>query len=238
MKRWVCIVAVLLAGACTTPRMQVDEQLSAEAIVMPVKGRQGWLINQHLSFGPFMSSKVDRGWTKSYDIPFIIHFSGSKEKLSFSLGREGLIADIFCLGKLREQDLPLFDRLFEVNIKTKDTFTGTVVIDGESPYNFFVSNLNRNNNFYDAEGQIVNESAGVKIQLRSVRTLEGGQSSWAERALGFEFVRDGKVIGGVETLNQGKIWLHNSLTNHDQLVIASVAAALLLRSDLDPEVNL
>lgn len=232
-------VGVLLLGiSCTTARMQVDDDLSANAVMMPVKGRQGWQINQQLTFGPFTSSRVQRGWTKGYDIPFVIHFSGAKEKLSFSLGREGLIADIMCLGKLREQDLPLFGKLFEINLKTTDAFTGTVFIDGYSPYNFYIANLNRNNNFYEVEGEIIQESKGEYMRLRPVRRQAGDKATWGQRALGFEFIMDGQLVGGVETMNQGKIWLHRELSDHQQLVIASVAAALLLRSDLETDIDI
>ena len=66
------------------PQMAIDQQLHTST-AMPVKGRQGWMGNQHLPFGEFTSGKVNRGWLKRYDIPFIVRFSGAKEKLAYDL---------------------------------------------------------------------------------------------------------------------------------------------------------
>ncbi len=217
--------------ACSTPKMMVDENLQTGASIYHVKGRQGWLVNQHLSFGEYQSSKVSRSWTKGYDFPFIVRFSGAKEKLSFELkDAQNNKAEIFCLGKLREQDLQLFHRYFDINIKTKDAFTGTIALGETQAYDFVVSNLNQNNWFREAEGWI--KGNDLSIGIEPIKTLENGQKALDTQALGFSFVRDGVTLGAVELLNQGRIWLRDDLPQKEKLLLASVASALLLRSDL------
>ncbi len=224
------LLAILLM-ACSTPKIMVDDHLRTDTTLYHVKGRQGWWINQHLSFGEFQSGKINRGWIKGYDFPFIIRFAGAKEKLNYTLqGQNDLAAEVFCLGKLREQDLQLFHRYFDVNLKTKDAFTGSVVINESKAFDFFVANLNQNNWFREAKGWIKGEQLNISIE--PIKTLEGGKKTLDSQVLGFSFVRDGITLGAVEVLNQGRIWLHNDLSAEEKLLLASVASALLLRSDL------
>jgi hypothetical protein len=219
----------MLAG-CTVPYMQVDPQLSAQAEALPVSGRQGWLIKQQLQFGEFNSSPVKRSWTTGYNIPFIVRFSGAKEKLGFSLQNSaGDKAELFCLGKLREYDLPVLNKAFEVNLKTTDVFTCAIALADQS-FEFYSENLNQNPRFGAITGQV--QGPGVIFSIRPVGTLEGGQSSWSTTALGFELLQDGQVIAAVETLNDGRVWISPALSEPQQLITAGIAAALLLRSAL------
>ena len=223
-----CVVS-LLAG-CTVPNMQVDPNLSASTQAMPVSGRQGWLVNQQLAFGGFSSGPVKRSWTTGYNIPFIVRFSGAKEKLGFPVSNPaGESAEFFCLGKLREYDLPVFNKAFEVKLKTTDVFTCGIAL-GEQSYEFYSENLNQNPRFSEITGQL-QTPAGV-ITIHPVGSLQGGQSSWSTTALGYELKQDGRTVAAVETLNEGRVWISPELPADEQLLVAGVASALLLRSSL------
>lgn len=225
----ICLGLFLIA--CSTPEMLVNKNLQEESMVYEVNGRNGWLVNQHLSFGEYQSEKVNRSWTKGYDYPFIVRFIGAKEKLSFLLKDEqGNKADVFCLGKLREQDLTLFHKYFDINLKAKDAFTGTIVVNESAAFDFYVTNLNQNNWFREVKGWVGGE--GMKFVIRPVDKLENNQKMLDMQVPGFEFVLNDKVVGAVETLNRGRVWLHYDLAEEQKLLLASVAAALLLRSDL------
>ncbi len=224
------LVSLILLSGCTVPYMQVDPQLSASTAAMPVSGREGWLINQQLSFGQFTSGPVKRSWTTGYTIPFILRFSGAKEQLGFSTfngARDK--AELFCLGKLRERDLPVLNRSFEVNLKTRDVFTCAIALDDES-FELYSENLNQNPRFKAPTGQL--KGPGVNLAISAVGSLEGGQSSWSTTALGYELLSDGEVVAAVETLNDGRVWISSELSDQHQLLAASVATALLLRSSL------
>ena len=224
--------ALLLLAACSTPKMAVDTQLQTTP-ALAVKGRQGWMLNQHLSFGEFTTGKVQRGWLKSYDIPFIVRFSGAKEKLAYTLSNgEGQAAEVFCMGKLRQQDLPLFNDLFELNLGWQDAFSGAIALnDGRQHYDFLLTGLNQNNWFRPAEGFIRYQEGLIDIQ--PVDRLDNGQRALGQQSLGFQFVYHNEVIGAVETLNNGRVWLKDGLAPELRLVLGSVAAALLLRSELE-----
>jgi len=69
----------ILFFTCRVPQILVDKNLQEESIPYEVKGKNGWLINQKLSFGEYKTGEVKRSWTKGYDFPFIIRLSGAKE---------------------------------------------------------------------------------------------------------------------------------------------------------------
>lgn len=54
---------LLLFTACTAVKLQVPEAFKQEAESMPVKGVNGWMINQQLHFGPYKTTNVKRGWS-------------------------------------------------------------------------------------------------------------------------------------------------------------------------------
>jgi len=229
------LVAALawMLGACSVPAMRVDPDLAAQAQPWPVHGRNGWWIEQQLSFGEYRSGPVSRGWTKGYDYPFIIRFTGAREKLRFPVrDAAGNEAMVHCIGKLREQDLRLFTEYFDVNLNTTDTFTGTVRISEERVYDFFVSNLNTQQNigYRPLEGEI--RGSAEPVRLRAVWQLDSGQRWLDTLPIGVEFLLGGRVVAAVETVNEGRVWIEDGLTGPDRMAVAAVAAALLLRNDL------
>lgn len=225
-------IAALAAAACSTPHIAIDRQLQTHTQELPVKGRQGWQINQVLTLGDYRTGKVERGWTKSYDIPFVVRFSGASERLGFDLfDPAGGRTHVLVVGKLREQDMPLFRDLFRVNLNSRDLFTGTVVVQEQDGFDFYIANLNQNNWFREASGVI--RGRDVAVDIRPVQRLDSGKKMLSQQAPGFEFVMDGKVVGAVETLNEGRVWLRNDLSADVKTIITGVSAALLLRTDLD-----
>lgn len=229
---WVCgLLYVALAG-CGLPQMRVDPELSRHSEAYAVSGRDGWWIEQRLAFGPYQAGPVSRGWTKGYDYPFIVRFTGAREKLRFAVeDSSGNAAMVHCIGKLREADLRLFSEYFDVNVYARDTFAGTIALDAGS-VDFYVNNLSiqQNSGYRPLEGRAV---AGPRpITLRAAWQLESGQRWPGTEPIGVEFLRSDDVIGAVETVNEGRVWISEQLDAQDRLILASLASALLLRNGL------
>ena len=227
-------IGVLLASgillAWTVPAMKLDDQLSG-AEAMAVSGRQGWQVKQVIAFGDFRIGPVKRGWTKGYDYPFIIRFTSAKEKLSFdTVDQSDRRAQAFCAGKLSEQDFHKFQEYFDINLRTRDVFSCTVALGGSQTYDFFVDDLNQNRTSGTVTGSL--RGSGLDVAIRPVWHLSNGKKTWDTRPLGMEFVEGDAVLGAVEIINEGRVWLDDSLSADHRLVLASAASALLLRSDL------
>ncbi len=235
MKPLAIIVLLALTSlfACKTAEIAIDPALKAEA--MPVKGRNGWQIGQVISYGGFTTDKVRRGWTKGYDIPFIVRFQGAKEKLSFTqFGPSDVQAEVACISKFKSTEIQLVNDFFGIPLEYQNYFAGNIALDeGRSAWDFIIHNPN---------GDFLREEASAgfakngshRIDIKAIRGLEG-QPDWLKEltVYGHEFRLDGKVVGAVSTMNKGKVWIDQNLDAETKTVVAAIATGLLLRTDVE-----
>lgn len=231
------VVMLVIGVACTTPQMQIAPDLNRGVSPLEVKGRQGWLVSQQLAFGPYHSDIVNRGWTFSYDLPFLVQFEGAREKLSFTLyGEPGQRADVACLGRLTQQDLLLLSKWFEVELSRKNAFSGTVLLNETKNWEFLLTDTDGLFPGNNTAG-VARDNQGHTLVIEPVRRLSNGQRALLEEPLGYEFRNGNQVVGAVETVDNGRVWIASSLESDQRLAVAALAAALLLRSDLNQEVE-
>ena len=69
------------------------------------------------------------------------------------------------------------------------------------------------------------EFRGHAWRLRTVAALEQGIVPGAR--FGYEFLREGKIVGAVETFGDGRVWMHPDLSPEEEDQLALVATALL-----------
>ncbi len=117
--------AIFLAfSSCTAVKLSVPEQFSQQATRLPVKGLQGWMINQQLSFGEFQTSKIKRGWDFGSSLQYtkfrispeemllrVIEIETDKKSLSqknkfqYTIRDGQLEADVYATEKFTEKQL-------------------------------------------------------------------------------------------------------------------------------------
>ena len=85
MKTRIIIIAIIALTSCTAAKVAVPEKFSSQATQMPVKGLNGWMINQKLNFGPYQTSSIKRGWD----------FTGSLQYTKFSINPEEMLLRVF-----------------------------------------------------------------------------------------------------------------------------------------------
>lgn len=229
------IFASLLIS-CRTAQVAVDSGLNTNTEVFDVKGRQGSQIGQTIYYGAYKTSKVKRGWTFSYRIPFIATFQGAKEKLSFSqFDSQGNSAEIAVVSRFRETEYEPIKDHFSVSLKYKNYFAGGVQLNqGSEFWEFIVHSVDgasRTLSQNPTAGFIRNGS--TKIEITGIRELEGSSALLTRNDVyGYEFRRDGNILGAVSTINNGKVWFKKDLSTETKLVLASVSSALMLRNDV------
>lgn len=223
-------------AACKTPQMYVTPELLNNSETLAVSGRQGFRIGRSLSFGEYSTGKVRQGWVKGYDIPFFVRFQGMKEKLSFQqFDHSGQLADVFAAGKFRSTELPVVHDYFNIVLKEKNEFAGSVVLnEGLDVWEFLLYNPDGEAFRKNDAGFIRSETDWIKVT--GISALQEGKSLSA-KFLGYEFILNGQPIGAVETINSGKVWLKEELPADLKLVLASLSSALLLRSNLEEKVD-
>lgn len=224
------LVPAAVMAAFTVPAMRLDESLSGKP-ALAVEGRQGWQIKQMIRFGEFSAGPVKRGWTRGYDWPFVVRFTGAREKLAFEItDGAGARLPVLCAGKLSEQDLHRWPRGVDINLRTRDAFSCAVRGVGEGDYEWVVADLNQNRTSGEVSGSLIGPD--LALSFRPVWHLANGKKTWDTRPLGIELLSDGHVVAAVETVNEGRVWLGDALSGEQRLVVAAALSALLLRSDL------
>lgn len=116
------IIILSLASCITQPRIALDANQWNEKQELPVKGRQGLLIKQKLSFGEFKTVSVKRSWTRSgtsfagwawgrpgyedYSRIIGIEYSDRKQTVRFELSDEKANeSSVFCVTHANSENL-------------------------------------------------------------------------------------------------------------------------------------
>ncbi|AEI49904.1 hypothetical protein [Runella slithyformis] len=226
------LLACTLFAGCKTAQIPFNPELNATA--MPVKGRQGIQIGQVIRYGTFSTDKVKRGWTFSYNVPFILRFQGANEKLSFTqFGPNGQSVRVSCLSRFKSTDLKVLQEYFGIPLTYKNYFAGTIVTQQEDTWDFILHNPN--GDFLQPR-----ESAGYArnfaktIEIKAVRGLQN-QPEWMKKMgiYGHEFIVSGKPVGAVSTINNGTVWIDESVDAETSTVIAALATGILLRTEVE-----
>lgn len=234
MKHAPLFTALILAGlvACKTPELNLSPDLNDQA-AMPVKGRNGFQIGQVISYGDFKTSKVRRGWTNGYDLPFFVRFQAAREKMSYTqYGPEGQAAQVACISKFKSVELPVVRDFFGIPLDYQNYFAGNIAL-STVHWDFLLYNPNGDFLREKASAGFVQNGA-TRIEIQAIRGLKG-QPEWMKElaVYGHEFVLDGKVVGTVSTINRGKVWINESLDANTRTVIAAVATGILLRTEVE-----
>src|SRR5215218_7129612 len=63
-------ILLLALSSCTAAKLSVPANFSSQATKIPVKGLNGWMINQKLTFGSYQTSSIKRGWDFSSSLQY------------------------------------------------------------------------------------------------------------------------------------------------------------------------
>lgn len=224
--------------ACRTAEIPVTDDLKSGVTMYYVKGRQGFQVGQVLSFGEYQTSKINRGWTRSYSIPFVAQFSGASEKLSYEqFGPAGRSANVALVSRFRESELSHLRDYFAISVKNKNTFAGGIELNNSKEgWEFIIHNVDgwgsslKNNTI----GFVRSREDHLQIDIVGIRELEGASKmmTMVEEVYGFEFRLNGKVIGAVSTVNNGKVWIKDNIHPELKLILASLSSGLMLRNNM------
>ena len=220
--KWIFSGIVLgLLVSCTAAKVSLPTQFSSQATKLDVKGLNGWMINQKLSFGNYQTSSVKRGWDFSSSVQFtkfglrpeemllrVINIDTDKRNLSqrnkfqYTLTDGNGITEIYATEKFKENDLvyksnnPYIGSVSRTN-RYEYAFTAAIVplgAEDAAPWSLVL--INR----YDAKND-----TGRKILQRPFVAEEGyatnGKDNVAIRPLRLEEMttkngKQTKVFGG------------------------------------------
>jgi hypothetical protein len=117
-------LAAILLTSCTAAKLSVPESFQKQSTRYSVKGLNGWMINQKLSFGPYQTSSIKRGWDftssvqytkfrvspeeavlKVFDINTDKRNLNQRNKFQYTLEEGDQLAEIYATEKFSEKQL-------------------------------------------------------------------------------------------------------------------------------------
>jgi hypothetical protein len=225
--------------SCKTPNIVVSNDLKENTLILDAKGRQGWQFNQVIKFGEYYTSKVKRGWTKSSELRFVATFQKAEQKLSFiQFTPNNMQADVLAISKFNNTEIELLRNFLSCSIDYANVFSGVIIpLSTENAEWEFVIHTPQSVYPYEEICGMAKNKKGNELIIKGIRKIEG-QARWLEMDnVGFEYILDNNVIGAVSVLNNGKVWIKDSISSELKLVVASLSSALMVRHNMEDSFN-
>ena len=216
------ILSTFLFISCSSPELALKgDHWAGENEILSVKGRQGILINQRLSFGQYATHKVDRRWTKesSWSIGItrrtlqvpqatnVISYDHINRRQTLRFAAEspsGEYADVYAATKIKARELRIgegnqvgaftidLSRLFNKN--SNNLYYVQIYLDGDKqPWQLILDNENSQWQPGKYTGYLYGPDNRY-YQLKPVRQYENKHGKAVQIAmghLGFEITDEG-----------------------------------------------
>lgn len=253
------VIAVITGCTTTQPALSIADTASLESF--PVKGRQGLLINQQLSFGDYQTSRVKRSWTRGgntrigipmgnvYDIkyPDLISMEYINRDQAFYFQIQdvhGNHSDVYSVSQFASKDLRIGDNpnsiiniledIFGMNDFSADLFYLQLFLNDENrPWQLILDN--------HAAQMFADRYRGVfALDQENFYTLEpitkvmgkNGPKDLVMGSIGYEILnRKNEPVAAVSLVNGGNVYFNTSDTK-ERFLLANLCAALLLQEDI------
>ena len=216
----------------------LPEELADNSIAYDVKGRWGWQINQVIKFGDYKTSKIKKGWIVTTHSNILDDFKKSKQKFSYTqYDPTGKEAYVNCFGELSQRDLPIIKDFLSWNLEYKNVFSGLIELADDSlSWRYLVNDPDT----YPGDNQemgYLESNTGDQIKIYGVNKLKGKKipKLFQSQIFGYVFKENETILGAVSVYNKGKVYLPENSDDDINLLIASIATALLVRSNLEEQ---
>jgi hypothetical protein len=216
------------ANAAKPVAMQLPDEL-AKVERIPVKGRQGWKLNEQLQFGATRVTEVERSLTKGSDLG-IVFYQGAKRRQAFgftvaegdapawrgaaatNVHRRSLRGDRDDV-EISFKDESGFAAHFAPTDKPQDIWVLEMSEKGERP---MAGTLRRNDMVFSVIG--TNRLEGLRLPL--------GDTS------GYVIAWGSQVLAAVEVVNKGAVWMAPDVKSEHRAPLFAAISSLLLFEDL------
>lgn len=224
------IAALLLAavslGGCQTARLPVPDSLvTAERLA--VSGRQGLQLRQRLRFGSYVAHPINRSWTRGRDRGATLAARQLERRQTYRF-------------TLQDSDVEYWFVACHASAQSIRIDLGVIEAhpaDESALYCNLQSATDRlaawELELQERRGRPLAgtlELGDTRFDVDGTNRLEGALPMGS--TTGYEIRSDGDVVGAVEVINNGAVWLSPDLDLEQRRLLAAAAAALLLLEDL------
>jgi hypothetical protein len=257
----ITLLLTLFIVSCSTPKLAVHDDLKPAHDEYTVKGRQGILIKQKMSFGEFATSFVKRSWTREDSKRIgIANFSPMRQKwihiisteymqrrqtIHYSLTQGSLQSEVFCVSQFNSRNVEIGSNPNSILNIGMDLLG----LGGSSQSMYYVQIFASANDDQPWELALDNQAAQATPRqytgmLAKSKTeyytivparkmiIRGKEGNSLMGSVGFEFRnKEGKTVAAVSLMDRGMIYLAKT-TAEERFLLANACAALLLQEQI------
>lgn len=221
---------------CTIPQMAVSPELQQNALELPIEGRKILKPNGNFQIGNYTVANVRRGWKNigGFSI-FSYNNINVRQRYEFSL-QDGKGSEWYVHGASKLKD------------KSLRSNTG-VTIDVGPNMEYYASHFTSPES---GQWHLLTVDPGNYLERRKFKgELSNRRTTYSivpvykfedtklpmSDVVGYEFKDGEKVVGAVQVVNNGKVWVIQQLSPDARMVLASGMASLLLYEKLNETVE-
>ncbi len=225
------LAGALALAQCTVPQVAVAPQLQQSAEVLPVTGRKFLKPNGNFQIGEYTVANVHRGWRNMGGFSIFSYQNiKAKQQYEFSLqdgkGREWYV---FGASKLKEKSLKSNTGV-TIDVGPNMEYYASHFTSPESgQWHLLTVDPGQYLERRKFKGELSNRNTTYTIA--PLYKLEGARLPMSD-VIGYEFKDGEQVVGTVQVINNGKVWLSPNLAPDTRMVLVSGMASLLLYEKL------
>jgi hypothetical protein len=253
-------IICVLCTQCTTPKIAVSETGWNNKQEFKVKGRQGILIKQKLSFGNYATNTVKRSWTKgnssrtgigtmvndAYHNIISVEYINKKQTIRFSLTDDKQQqSDVYCATKFAGRDLQIGKRpnsiiniaedILGVTSQSTSFFYVQIYTDDKAgPWQLLLDNQAAQARAKTYQGVLALDKDNYYTikPVYKMATKKGNQPILGG-SIGFEIFNTAQQpVAAVSLIDNGMVFL-NSTSDKERFLLANLCAAILLQQEID-----
>ena len=241
---------VLAANVHGEMKLVTGQPLNSQQEEMPVKGRNGLMINQKLRFGNYHTLSVKRSAIRKMKETFGIdntvwtEHSEGKQTIHFRLTDDTYTSDVVATSHVSMNDLvigrapgglpgPISSILRIGTGDQEDNYSVAISITpGEKPWQLFLDNNSAQMERNTYLGFVSRDNEYYTVAPVWQMERKGKVVKFPFGCAGFEIRNDhGDALAAVSLLNNGVVYM-GKLDSKEQFLMANICAAILLQSNL------
>lgn len=222
-------IAVAMVS-CKSQEIPLRSALTKEVSRNEVTGLNGWTFNQRIKFGEFTSGKVKRSWNSSWEVPWIIGEKSAKNSHRFVLyNTTADSAELYVEARaIKESEyINLIESRFRIELEYNDLFTAHIAGNNNFEADLILVNPHKE---YNRKSYGFIQTPENRYDLEEV-FME--VSFIAPVFAGYEVYKDGISVMVINSTDSPSVYFAPELSTSEKHVLASAAAAILLRQNLE-----
>lgn len=258
--KWLPLISLLLFVSCQVPRIAVDNGSWQASSSFDVKGRNGFLLRQKLSFGNYRTQFMRRSWTKGstwgvgndvgslgnrverLQVDFVRRRQTVRFRLTDAANRQSQVTALnrVSWSELRIGNNPMvtiLGDLFQAGDAGSSTYVVRIVTAPDAaPWEMIIDNNAAQRRASNWKGYLA-QSRAHYYTIEPVAQLIGRNGAAVTLpfggTLGYAFRNSaGAIVGAVSLIDRGMVYF-GAVDADEQFLLANAMAALLLQEKLD-----